>query len=90
MSGSAGCCVGTTQHATARIRAVLEPDPRVMLVRRWPVSTPVALELGVPALFAVPLHSGAIHIVLLAHRDAQGPMYGGMLSDLLVFAHAGT
>jgi hypothetical protein len=44
-----------------------------MPVRRWPVSTPVALELGVPASFAVPLHSGAIRIgVLLAHRDAQG------------------
>jgi hypothetical protein len=42
-------------------------------------------------LFAVPLHSGAIRIgVLLAHRDAQGPMDGGMLADLLVFAHAGT
>jgi GAF domain-containing protein len=46
-----------------------------MPVRRWPVSTPVALELGVRALLAVPLHSGAIRIgVLLAHRDAQGPV----------------
>lgn len=62
-----------------------------MPVRRWPVSTPVALELGVRALFAVPLQGGAIRIgVLLAHRDAQGPMDGGMLADLLVFAHAGT
>jgi hypothetical protein len=58
-----------------------------MPVRRWPVSTPVALELGVRALFAVSLHSGAIRVgVLLAHRDAQGPMDG----DLLVFAHGGT
>jgi hypothetical protein len=62
-----------------------------MPVRRWPVSTPVALELGVRALFAVPPHSGAIRIgVLLAHRDAQGPLYGGTLADLLVLAHAGT
>jgi hypothetical protein len=74
----------TTPHATARIRAVLEPDQGVMPVRRWPVSTPVALELGVRALFA---DSGAIRVgVLLAHRDAQGPMDG----DLLVFAHGGT
>jgi hypothetical protein len=37
------------------------------------------------------LHSGAIRIgVLPAHRDAQGPMSGGMLPDLLVFAHAGS
>jgi hypothetical protein len=65
--------------------------PGVMPVRRWPAATPVALELRVRALFAAPLHSGAIRIgVLLAHRDAQGPMDGGVLADLLVFAHAGT
>jgi len=81
----------TTPQATARIRAVVEPDPGVMPVRRWPVCTPVALDLGVRALFAVPLHSGAIRIgVLLAHQDAQRPMYGGMLADLLGVARAGT
>jgi hypothetical protein len=40
-----------------------------MPVRRWPVSTPVALELGVRALFAVPLQSGAIRIGVLLARD---------------------
>jgi hypothetical protein len=63
----------------------------VMRVRRWPVSTPATPELGVRALFAFPLQSGAMRIgILQAHRDAPGSKDGGMLADLLVFAYAGT
>lgn len=70
---------------------VLEPDLAAVPVQRWPVFTPAALELGVRAVFAVPLQIGAIRLgVLLAHRDEAGPMDGGMLTDLLTFANAAT
>jgi hypothetical protein len=55
------------------------------------VSTLATPELGVRALFAVPLQSGAIRIgILQARRDATGSKDGGMPADLLVFAYAGT
>jgi hypothetical protein len=70
---------------------VLEPDLTAVPAGRWPAFTPAALELGVRAVFAVPLQIGVIRVgVLLAHRDAAGPMDDGILADLLVFAHAAT
>jgi hypothetical protein len=60
-------------------------------VDRWPVFTPAALELGIRAVFAVPLQIGTIRVgVLLAHRDTPGSMVSGVLTDLLVFAEAAT
>jgi hypothetical protein len=42
---------------------------------RWPAFTPLALALGVGAVFAFPLQIGAINVgVLLAHRTAVGPL----------------
>jgi hypothetical protein len=70
---------------------VLEPDLAAVPAQRWPVFTPAALELGVRAVFAVPLQIGAIRLgVLLAHRDEAGPMDGGMLTNMLAFADAAT
>ena len=72
---------------------VLEPDLAAVPAQRWPVFTPAALELGVQAVFAVPLRIGSIRVgVLLAHRDAPVPAerYRGVLTDLLAFAHAAT
>jgi len=72
---------------------VLEPDLATVPARRWPVFTSAALELGVQAVFAVPLRIGSIRVgVLLAHRDAPAPAERdrGVLTDLLAFAHAAT
>ena len=70
---------------------VLEPDLHSVPAQRWPAFTPAALELGVQAIFAVPLQIGVIRLgVLLAHRDAPGTMSDGALADLLVFASAAT
>jgi hypothetical protein len=82
---------GPSQDARASGELVLEPDLAAVPLQRWPVFTPAALELGVRAVFAVPLQIGAIRIgVLLAHRDGPGPLTGGTLTDLLVFAQAAT
>jgi len=82
---------GPGVDASASGELVLEPDLRAVPVQRWPVFTPAALELGVRAVFAVPLRVGAIRVgVLLAQRDAPGPADGGVLTDLLVFAAAAT
>jgi hypothetical protein len=82
---------GPGQDAGTSGELVLEPDLAAVPVQRWPVFTPAALELGVRAVFAVPLQIGAIRIgVLLAHRDKPGPLAGRTLTDLLVFAQAVT
>ena len=70
---------------------VLEPNLDAVPAQRWSVFTPAALELGVRAVFAVPLKIGAIRVgVLLAQRDVPGSMNDGVLTDLLVFAGAAT
>lgn len=82
---------GPTVDVAASGELVLEPDLAQVPWQRWPVFTPAALELGVLAVFAVPLQIGAIRLgVLLAHRDACGPMGAGVLTDMLVFADAAT
>jgi hypothetical protein len=82
---------GPGVDAAASGELVLEPDLGAVPPGRWPVFTPAALELGVRAVFAVPLQIGAIRMgVLLAQRDAPGPMAGRVLSDMLVFADAAT
>jgi hypothetical protein len=82
---------GPGVDAAASGELVLEPDLGAVPVQRWPVFTPAALELGVRAVFAVPLQIGAIRVgVLVAQRDAPGLMDGGVLTDLLVFAGAAT
>jgi hypothetical protein len=82
---------GPGVDAAAAGQLVLEPDLEAVPLQRWPVFTPAALELGVRAVFAVPLQIGAIRIgVLMAQRDAPGVMDDGMLSDMLAFAGAAT
>jgi ANTAR domain len=68
---------------------VLEPDLADVPASRWPAFTTAALDLGVRAVFAVPLQIGAIRLgVVLAHRDRPGPPSDTELSDLLAFADA--
>jgi hypothetical protein len=82
---------GPTIDVAASGELILEPDLADVPVQRWPVFTPGALELGARALFAVPLQIGAIRLgVLLAFRDAPGPMADVTLADMLIFAGAAT
>jgi hypothetical protein len=80
---------GPAVDAAVSGQLVLEPDLAGVPLPRWPAFTSAALELGVRAVFAVPLQIGAIRLgVLLAHRDVPGPLGGGALGDMLAFAEA--
>jgi ANTAR domain len=69
---------------------VLVPDLS-QAAARWPAFTPAAMDLGVQAVFALPLRIGAISVgVLLAHRDTPGPLQAGQLADALALADAVT
>ena len=58
---------------------------------RWPVFVPAAAELGVCALFALPLRIGAISVgVLSAYRAIPGPLADGALADAFALAEAVT
>jgi hypothetical protein len=82
---------GPGVDAAASGELVLEPDLAAVPVQRWPVFTPAAVELGVRAVFAVPLQIGAICVgVLLAQRDTPGTLVGDLPADLLAFAGAAT
>jgi hypothetical protein len=59
--------------------------------RRWPAFSPAARELGVRAIFALPLMIGAIRTgVLGMYRDAAGPLTAIQLGDCLILADAAT
>lgn len=56
---------------------------------RWPAFTPAALDLGVRAVFALPLRIGAISVgTLVAHRGTPGLLRNGQLVDALALADA--
>lgn len=58
-------------------------------LERWPVFTPAAIELGVGALFALPLRIGGIRLgVLSLYRGAPGELERARLADVLVLADA--
>jgi hypothetical protein len=77
--------------AAASGELVLESDLAAVLAQRWSVFRPAALKLGVRAVFAVPLQIGAIRVgVLVAQRQAPGPVSHVALADLLILAHAAT
>ncbi len=55
--------------------------------RRWPLFTPLAVEIGVRAVFALPLRVGAIRCgTLVLHRTGTGPLDREALADSLAFA----
>ncbi len=69
---------------------VLVPD-LAAAAARWPVFAPAAAELGVRAVFALPLRIGAISVgTLLAHRATAGPLVDGALADAFALADAVT
>ena len=56
---------------------------------RWPAFTPVALDSGARALFALPMRVGAVRLgVLDLYRTRPGALTSYELSDALVFADA--
>ena len=56
---------------------------------RWPAFTAFAMDLGVRAMFALPLRIGAISVgTLLAHRSSPGSLRSGQLIDALALADA--
>jgi ANTAR domain/GAF domain len=56
-------------------------------LKRWPAFTPAALDLGVRAVFALPLQIGAIHLgVLDLYRTRPGGLGRHALADALAFA----
>lgn len=58
---------------------------------RWPVFVPAAAELGVRALFALPLRIGAISVgALQAHRATPGQLNADALTDAFTLADAVT
>jgi hypothetical protein len=58
---------------------------------RWPVFAAEAITEGAAAIFAFPLHVGAIRIgVLTLYRDRAGALPDGQLGTALVFADAAT
>jgi hypothetical protein len=82
---------GPTVDVAASGQLILEPDLAVVPLPRWPLFASAALDLGVRAVFAVPLQIGTIRLgVLLVHRDVPGPMEGSVLADLLALAAAMT
>ncbi len=68
-------------------RPVLEPDLRTVDGERWPAFGRAALEKGIAAVFAFPLHIGVIRLGTLdLYRDRAGPLDHEQLADALVLA----
>lgn len=54
---------------------------------RWPVFAPVAASAGAGAVFALPLHGGAVRVgVMDLYRTRPGGLDGEQLADVLVLA----
>jgi hypothetical protein len=68
---------------------VLQPDLSRTAVARWPGFGPAALEAGIAAIFAFPLHVGAIRIGILdLYRDTPGSLNPAVFAEALAYADA--
>jgi GAF domain-containing protein len=78
---------GPCVDAHDRQRPVVEPDLAGAPTNRWLAFTPPAVEAGVRAVFAFPLHVGAVRIGALdLYRDQPGPLTDDQHTDALVMA----
>jgi hypothetical protein len=60
-------------------------------LRRWPAFAPAARQAGAAAIFAFPLHLGAIRTgVMSLYRVRPGPLSAFQLGDALIFADTAT
>ena len=82
---------GPCVDAWASMEPVLEPDLVRPQVTRWPAFAPGAVAAGVLAVFAFPLHLGAIRVgVLVLYRDRASGLDGDELAYGLVLADLAT
>ncbi|HEY7594476.1 MAG TPA: GAF and ANTAR domain-containing protein [Actinophytocola sp.] len=82
---------GPCVEASGGGRPVLEPDLVVAGSPRWPRFGAAVLDAGVHAIFAFPLHVGAVRVgVLDLYRDSAGRLTGPDLVEALAFADAAT
>lgn len=82
---------GPSVDAWTSMEPVLEPDLASPDVSRWPAFCSLAVEAGALAVFAFPLHLGAIRIgVLLLYRDRVGELDSDELAYGLVLADSAT
>jgi hypothetical protein len=70
---------------------VLLPDLARTAESRWPAFGPAALDAGIAAIFALPLHVGAIRLGALdLYRNITGPLEDDQLAQALTYADAAT
>ena len=82
---------GPCLEASAQGRPVLQPDLRATGRSRWPAFTASAVEGGIAAVFAFPLHVGAIRLgVLDLYRSVPGSLDSLEIAEALDFATAAT
>jgi hypothetical protein len=80
---------GPCIDASLARRPVLQPNLASTAVARWPGFGPEALKAGIAAIFAFPLHVGAIRIGILdLYRDAPGSLDSAVLAEALAYADA--
>jgi transcriptional regulator with GAF, ATPase, and Fis domain len=73
--------------AFANRRPVLVPDLAADAMARWPAYTPATYDLGVQAVFALPLQVGAARLgVFHVFRARPGQLSGDQLRQALMFA----
>lgn len=82
---------GPTLDAARTGEPVLVPDLQSVPERRWPALLSAARPHPLRAVFALPLHLGAIRLgALTGHRATPGPLSRRQMSDTLALADAAT
>jgi GAF domain-containing protein len=82
---------GPSLDAYRQDRPVLEPDLGEPCTTRWPAFSGPAVETGARAIFAFPLHVGALRLgALTLYRDRQGPLTDEQHAEALVMADIAT
>ncbi|SDU76737.1 ANTAR domain-containing protein [Jiangella alkaliphila] len=82
-----GPCLDASRWA----RPVLESDLAAAGTTRWPVFGPAAIEAGIGAIFAFPLHVGGIRLgVLDLYRATAGSLSEDEFAEALAFSDAAT
>lgn len=82
---------GPCIDAWAQTRPVLEPDLSRPAVARWPAFSSAGADAGALAVFAFPLHVGAIRIgVMVLYRDRAGGLDAEEFNRALVLADTAT
>lgn len=82
---------GPCHEAFAARRPVLTPDLRSMIDGRWPGYSSAALDAGVGAVFAFPLHVGAVVLGILdVYADRPGSLSEKQVAAALTCAQLAT